>query len=519
MPLGSKKYKNFKDAPESQQIVPYTRKPEPEIEYDSDDDDMPGVLGMFPLKKPRDCIDGVFSAVKSIVVGVGFGLGGLVISPALGAKYEGFAGFCKGLGSGLVGVVVLPIAGVGVGLYQTCAGVVHTPNAIVSKCKGKTFDQEKRVWQFYKLDEDIAEYLTGEEHKDKEDRETGDKETETARPERVATNANDAQIKRAYYVKARECHPDKHPNDPEANQKFQDIGHAYQILSNAQTRDKYDTEGRQAAEESSGPALDAGLVFTMLFGSEVLEPYIGKLQMASFVEQMENGKAMSESKWSNNQTHRQVLLAKLLRDRIAPFVDNYNDEAAIKTWKEEMTKEANALVKVSFGVAIVDLVGWSYINRAKEHLGEQKNWLGGTSARNAYRKKAWQTGLQAASRSLKVALAFKKMDKQMVKKEKAKMKEKKKEEKEKKAEERKERDDVKAEKKKNADVSNCTSKTNFSEKDAKRSDSRGPSSDPKDKTETADRAETGDKTEGKRSKKAPDCFNAPFKDCAEPSSD
>ena len=40
------------------------------------------------------------------------------------------------------------------------------------------------------------------------------------------------EIKRAYRAKAKECHPDLHPEDPKANEKMQEINLAYDMLSN-----------------------------------------------------------------------------------------------------------------------------------------------------------------------------------------------------------------------------------------------------------------------------------------------
>ncbi len=68
----------------------------------------------------------------------------------------------------------------------------------------------------------------------------------------VSKGASAAEIKKAYRKKAIEFHPDKNPDDKGAESKFKEAAEAYEILSDADKKARYDQFGHQAFENGGG---------------------------------------------------------------------------------------------------------------------------------------------------------------------------------------------------------------------------------------------------------------------------
>lgn len=59
----------------------------------------------------------------------------------------------------------------------------------------------------------------------------------------IDKNASESDIKKAYRKLAKKYHPDLNPNDPKAQEKFKEVNEAYEVLGDADKKQKYDTFG------------------------------------------------------------------------------------------------------------------------------------------------------------------------------------------------------------------------------------------------------------------------------------
>lgn len=74
----------------------------------------------------------------------------------------------------------------------------------------------------------------------------------------VSQTDDEDTIKKAYRKAAKECHPDTHPGDKRAEERFKKIGEAYRILSDKQKRKEYDAWAAQKERENMAGRNSAG---------------------------------------------------------------------------------------------------------------------------------------------------------------------------------------------------------------------------------------------------------------------
>jgi molecular chaperone DnaJ len=95
----------------------------------------------------------------------------------------------------------------------------------------------------------------------------------------VSRDASDQELKTAYRKLAMQHHPDRNPNNPEAEEKFKACSEAYQVLSDADKRAAYDRYGHAAfgGGNGGGNPFQAGSPFGSQDVSDVFSDLFGEM--------------------------------------------------------------------------------------------------------------------------------------------------------------------------------------------------------------------------------------------------
>mmetsp|Transcript_34194 Transcript_34194/g.102069 ORF Transcript_34194/g.102069 Transcript_34194/m.102069 type:complete len:906 (-) Transcript_34194:197-2914(-) len=404
--------------------------------------------------RPRDALDGVGSGLKAAGAGLIAGTAALVAVPVVGAREEGFSGFLTGIAKGVAGAVGLTLGGAVACATQVVRGVVNTPEAIQQAQAGKRWDAEAGVWvdDTCNLRMEVAQVTADDFNAEDSDGEaealgvdgSGRRVADTAYYDiiGVSPGASAIDIKKAYYQAALRVHPDKNPGDPEASQRFQALAQAYQVLSDPKLRERYDQLGKEAVSDAALPSVDPALFFSMLFGSEQFEKYIGKLYLAMQTDhiakdlqrdmdrrQKEAGDGSTPARdvigdsieremrfsadskkdlrMKRQQMAREVQCAQTLCQRLDRWVIGRDEEGFMAS----ISQEACELVRVSFGGRLLRTIGTIYETCAEQYFASLRGHFTLETQLAALRESTHNARVrfQAMSSVAKSALAVKRM--------------------------------------------------------------------------------------------------------------
>mmetsp|Transcript_22556 Transcript_22556/g.45386 ORF Transcript_22556/g.45386 Transcript_22556/m.45386 type:complete len:612 (+) Transcript_22556:55-1890(+) len=408
-----------------EETQPKTDEVKAEEEKDSDEQ-YQSDESVFSLKRPKDIREGLSGGVGNILKGALGGAALLVSAPIKGA-YDGgnsegswgaMKGFGTGLGIGVVGGMTMMVGGAVTGVVQIGRGIYNTPGSVSAISAGKDWDEEKRVWYVYNLETEAnevmnmteEEFLKSIKHVDPaKDGEGGEAKREARKVVDtefydvlgIESNATAADIKKAYYKKARDNHPDRHQDDPEAHAKFQAIGQAYQVLSDESLRANYDASGKESVD--AAPKVDPSTLFAMIFGSEKFVPLVGELKVASQMQQDESEQSVPKLK-KFRQKKREVQCAVNLTHKLQPFIDlNENEQA----FKDTLTEELKELSGSPFGSTLVGTIGLAYYEAASAELSTMDS----VSVSFAQASRGISTGLSIGYEGVQAAMVANEVNK------------------------------------------------------------------------------------------------------------
>jgi curved DNA-binding protein CbpA len=297
-------------------------------------------------------------------------------------------GVCTAAIVGATAAVGLAASATATGIQQVTTGIVRTPGAFIASTIGADWDPDSEEWQLYSLPDDIVEtfnikdevlikIMSGEillKNMIIEGPRLGAVRDMTFYNRLgLPSTATHAEIKKAYYAKARELHPDKNGvattngvnSKRDVNIKFQELGEAYIVLSSEESRAMYDLKGQDEVRNSR--ATDPGITFSLLFGSEQFEDIVGELWIAPIIYRISGEAPPCKREMALDQRRREIQLAVNMVRKFDFFASNGNTLErllALSQFKDEAHKEAKELSETRLGASLLGLVGRVYSDRA-----------------------------------------------------------------------------------------------------------------------------------------------------------
>jgi curved DNA-binding protein CbpA len=339
-------------------------------------------------KKPRHVVQGILYGFKSAVIGTIMAAMSIVAVPFLGYQKNGPAGLVAGGATGVVYAAFFAIIGYGQALRTIWDGLIVTPTAIYAAHVGQVWNDSSQQYEYYYLDKDAKELASRSDYRNrnKTNNGAGVADMEYYDLLQVPTMASSKEIKRAYYRHARDLHPDKNPS-PEASELFRKLHIAYVTLYDNEKRvkyDKYGITGSGGNNDENPLNFDPNVFYAVIFNSQLVEPYIGELTIASFTDDIfhlansnnnnrqqppdELLKLMFKQSGDDYKSQKRRLdIAMFLRTQVDPFV---NGQLTADEFRSKCRMEASSISTGSlFGNHFLQTIGTALTLEARQFLG------------------------------------------------------------------------------------------------------------------------------------------------------
>ncbi|XP_076625552.1 dnaJ heat shock protein family member shriveled [Colletes latitarsis] len=200
----------------------------------------------------------------------------------------------------------------------------------------------------------------------------------------IPPTASQHAIKKAYRKLAKELHPDKNKDDPSASQKFQDLGAAYEVLSDNEKREMYDRCGEECLKRdgmmnNADPFASFFGDFSFHFGGESQQQHetpkgsniimdlmvtLEELYSGNFIEITRNKPVMKPAKGTRKCNCRQELVTRNLGN--GRFQMMHQSVCSVCANVEFVTEERVLEVEVEAGM--VDGQETKFIAEGEPHL-------------------------------------------------------------------------------------------------------------------------------------------------------
>jgi len=349
------------------------------------------VTSVLDTRPSRGLLPGLFAATQNVIKGYYTGIQILLAYP-----FTDWNGSITHLVSdafvGIFSGALMIGSGLAAGIYNLISGLESAFDN--GEKHGMIWDVELSKWGFFSLDDEAAELnqllsqpsLEGNENRREPSLRNRSKKNVHDMSYynllKVSADATPFEIKRAYYQMAMNVHPDKNRQDTNAAKKFQSLSSAYQILSKEESREAYDLHGICfRSEDTQLEEVDPYIFFATMFGSYLVEPYIGELEIASTIDNLFDLSTYGKPKKTSNrnkkkvwrQQKREVTIALNLRERIKKY-DNGKD--SLEAFRNSCLEEAEEIAKGDFGDIFLTAIGDALVSTANVYLGYQTSLFG-----------------------------------------------------------------------------------------------------------------------------------------------